>query len=49
VIAHRLSTVENADGIVVLDDGLIVEYGTHAQLLQRDGLYALLYRMQFSA
>ena len=48
VIAHRLSTVEQADRIVVLDGGAVVESGTHAQLLERDGLYAQLYRLQFS-
>ena len=47
VIAHRLSTVENADRIVVLHDGRIVESGTHAELLERGGDYAALYRMQF--
>ena len=49
VIAHRLSTVENADCIIVLDDGKIVESGTHAELLAANGHYASLYRMQFSA
>ncbi|EKD69979.1 MAG: hypothetical protein ACD_46C00685G0009 [uncultured bacterium] len=47
VIAHRLSTVEHADKIVVMDDGRICEIGTHAELLMLDGLYAKLYRMQF--
>jgi len=47
VIAHRLSTVQKADVIVVLDRGRIVEMGKHADLLEQDGLYASLYRMQF--
>jgi subfamily B ATP-binding cassette protein MsbA len=48
VIAHRLSTVEKADRIIVLDAGKIVESGTHAELLAAGGHYAALYRMQFS-
>lgn len=47
VIAHRLSTVQNADRIVVLDEGRVVENGNHADLLAANGLYASLYRMQF--
>lgn len=47
VIAHRLSTVMNADRILVIDKGEIVEQGTHEELLRRDGLYNKLYSMQF--
>ncbi len=47
VIAHRLSTIEHADRIVVMDRGKIIEQGTHAELLARDGLYAKLHAMQF--
>ena len=47
VIAHRLSTVEHADQIVVLDAGHIVERGSHAELLAREGKYAALYHLQF--
>ena len=48
VIAHRLSTIEGADRIVVMERGRIADIGTHAELINRNGIYAGLYRFQFS-
>ncbi|MYM60546.1 lipid A ABC transporter ATP-binding protein/permease MsbA [Vibrio sp. OCN044] len=47
VIAHRLSTIESADEILVVDEGEIIERGSHASLLEKDGAYAQLHRIQF--
>ena len=47
VIAHRLSTVQNADKIIVIDEGQVVEIGTHNELYENGGLYRRLYDIQF--
>lgn len=47
VVAHRLSTIKNADEIAVIADGHIMEQGNHEELMKRDGMYAKLYRLQF--
>ncbi len=49
VIAHRLSTIRDADSILVMKDGDIAEQGSHEELLQKNGVYADLYRSQFYA
>jgi ATP-binding cassette subfamily B protein len=47
VIAHRLATIINADKIIVMDSGQVVDHGTHQELLDRGGIYADLYHLQF--
>ena len=49
VVAHRLSTIKNADEIAVVDDGQIVEQGTHENLMKQQGIYYRLYQLQFRA
>ncbi len=48
VIAHRLSTIQNADKIFVLDDGRVTEEGSHQELIQKSGLYNMLYELQYN-
>ncbi len=48
IVAHRLSTIQHADNIIVLSDGQIREMGTHQQLLHQKGMYYQLYTLQFS-
>ena len=48
VVAHRLSTIQNADVILVMENGHILEQGTHEELLKKNGAYAKLYNSQFA-
>jgi subfamily B ATP-binding cassette protein MsbA len=48
VIAHRLSTIEKANKIIVMEQGEILEQGSHAELIQKQGAYAALHQLQFS-
>ena len=48
IVAHRLSTIQNADVILVMQDGHIIEQGNHENLLKKNGFYANLYNSQFA-
>ena len=48
IVAHRLSTIQEADTILVMRDGNIIEQGSHEQLLKQNGFYATLYNSQFA-
>jgi ATP-binding cassette subfamily B protein len=48
IVAHRLSTIQNADVILVMKDGKIIEQGNHEELLAKQGFYANLYQSQFA-
>ena len=49
IVAHRLSTIKEADLILVMNNGNIIEQGTHSELLEKGGFYAQLYNSQFAA
>lgn len=49
IVAHRLSTIQNADVILVMRDGHIIEQGNHETLLKQNGFYAKLYNSQFAS